>query len=159
MKAKIFLCSLAIIFSGVLMFSSSAVAVKWNPGCVAGAKTVKIECVNACVEEFQVDKDSCRNVNHEDAELCRATYDLCVDPYLDQLANCKVDCQSDLAIAKDNCRIALPGGGQALDSCIDQAQVEAFKCRDDCREAVHPTLTTCRLAFKACIRACPPPAP
>ena len=59
---------MAIIFSGVLMLSSSAVAVKWNPGCVAGAKTIKIECVKACVEEFQVDKDSCRNVNHEDAE-------------------------------------------------------------------------------------------
>ena len=57
------------------------------------------------------------------------------DP-LDALANCKADCQSDLAIAKDNCRIAYPGGGQALDSCIDQAQVEAFKCRDVCREDV-----------------------
>ena len=59
---------MAIIFSGVLMFSSSAVAVKWNPGCVAGAKTIKIECVKACVEEFQVDKDACRNVDHDCAE-------------------------------------------------------------------------------------------
>ena len=38
MKAKIILCSLAIIFSGVLMFSSLAVAVTPNPECVQDAK-------------------------------------------------------------------------------------------------------------------------
>ena len=36
MKAKIFLCSLAIIFSGVLMLSSSAVArMACDPECLA----------------------------------------------------------------------------------------------------------------------------
>jgi len=157
MKAKIILCSLAIIFSGVLMFSSSAVAVKWNPGCVAGAKTVKIECVKACVDEFQVDKDECRNVDHGCAETCRANYDSCITDPMEALVNCKTDCQSDLVIAKGNCRIAYTGGSQTLDSCIDQVQVEAFKCRDDCREDVNPALTACRVTFKACIKACPAP--
>ena len=79
MKAKIILCSLAIIFSGVLMFSSSAVArMACDPDCLARAKNDFQDCIADCKEDFQVAKDSCRKIDHECAESCREAYDTCI---------------------------------------------------------------------------------
>jgi hypothetical protein len=163
MKAKFFLCSLAIIFSGVLMFSSSAGAVKWNPGCVAGAKTEFKNCTADCKEAFQVAKDSCRKVDHECAENCRAVYDGdgdiqvvgCVMPFLEGRAADLAVCQAALEAAKAICRQNNPDPGPARDACIDNAQVSAFICRDTVREKFQPDLAKCRADFKACIKTCP----
>jgi hypothetical protein len=165
MKTKFLLFSLAIIFSGVLILSSSAFAIKWNPGCVAGAKTEFKNCTADCKEAFQVAKDSCRKVDHECAEKCREEYDGdgesqvvgCVTPFLESRAAELAVCQAALETAKAICRQNNPDPGQARDTCIDNAQVSAFICRDTVREKFQPDLAKCRATFKACIKACPAP--
>jgi hypothetical protein len=161
MKTKIILCSLAIIFSGALMFSSSAMAVTPNPQCVQDAKNERNLCVVKCQEEFRADKDGCRNVDHDCADGCREDYVGCVDPYLTDLATCKAACQTTLDTTKANCRTNNPiVGSVERDVCIDGAQLAAFLCRDTCRENVAADLKSCSNTFRACIKACPPaPAP
>jgi hypothetical protein len=155
MKTKIFLCSLAIIFSGVLMFSSSAVAVTSIPECVQDAKDERNLCVTKCQEDFRVDKDACRNVDHDCADACRDGFETCVGPFLDDLASCKAVCLTNLTAAKAACSsITDP---VQRDFCIDGAQLAAFGCRDTCREDVASSLKACRIGFRACIKACPPP--
>jgi len=155
MKAKIILCSLAIIFSGVLMFSSSAVArMACDHDCLADAKTTFQECTSVCKEDFQTAKDGCRNIDPKCAEGCREVYDTCVMPPLTQLADCKATkCNPPLTTAVTTCRGLYPKG-EDRDKCIDQAQVVAFQCRDECREAANPLLKVCRDEFKACMIGC-----
>ena len=83
-------------------------------------------CVlQTCQEEFRVDKDACRNVDHDCAEACRAGFETCVEPFLTTLADCKAACQSD------SCKLPrLPAashypvqGRPARDTCIDQARL------------------------------------
>jgi hypothetical protein len=162
MKAKILLCFLAIIFSGALLLTSSAVArLACDPDCLAPAKSAFQGCIAECKETFQEAKDSCRNIDHDCAEACRTGYDTCVITPLTDLAECKATkCNPPLTLAVDTCRNLYPKG-ENRDKCIDQAQVVAFQCRDDCREAYNPALAECRSIFKTCMIDCkilPPPA-
>ena len=163
MKAKFFLCSLAIIFSGALLLTSSAVArMACDPDCLAPAKTAFQGCIADCKEAFQDAKDSCRNIDPECADACREGYETCIFDPLAALAVCKVPCDTERADAAARCRIAFLKGSDDRDKCIDQAQVVAFQCRDECREAANPALKICRDAFKECMIGCkllPPPAP
>jgi hypothetical protein len=163
MKAKIILCSLAIIFSGVLMFSSSAVArMACDPDCLAPAKSAFQGCIAECKETFQDAKDSCRNIDHDCAELCREGYEGCVEQPLIDLAACKLPCNTALAEEAAKCRATFPRGDFRRDTCIDFHQVIAFACKDDCREKYNPALAECRSIFKTCMIDCkilPPTAP
>jgi hypothetical protein len=163
MKTKIFLCSLAMIFCGVLMLSSSAVAVTPNRECVQDAKDARNDCVTACKDSFMLTKDTCRNVNHDCADLCREDYDTCIenDPTLMALATCKADCQSTVEAAKVACREKYLERNPARDACIDLAQIIAFACRDNCREDYNSGLAVkaCRADFRDCIKLCPPAIP
>jgi len=163
MKAKILLCSLAIIFSGALILTSQASAVTPNPKCVLDAKDARNDCVSACQESFRIAKDTCRNVNHDCADLCRADYDTCIenDPTLMALATCKAGCQTNLESVKVDCRSQHAEGTPERDACIDAAQLLAFVCRDNCRENNNagPALKACREDFRACIKLCPPAIP
>jgi hypothetical protein len=160
MKTKIFLCSLAIIFSGALMLSSSAVArMACDPDCLAPAKIVFQGCIADCKEAFQDAKDSCRNIDPECADGCREGYETCIFDPLAALAECKLTkCTPPLNTAVTNCRALYPKG-EDRDKCIDQAQVVAFQCRDECREAANPALKICRDTFKACMIDCKLPPP
>ena len=162
MKGKIVVCSLALIFSGILLMSSSAFArLACDPDCLADAKTAFKECVATCKEDFQTAKDGCRNIDHDCAEGCREVYEGCALTPLADLAECKAtNCNPPLTRAIENCR-ALYQKGEDRDKCIDQAQVVAFQCRDECREAANPLLKACRDDFKTCMINCklPPPAP
>lgn len=157
MKLKFFLCLLGIIFSGVLIFCSPARAIMPQFDCVQDAKNERNLCVAKCQEEFKVDKDACRNVDHDCADDCRADFEACVDPFLAQLAADKASCLATLESAKATCRELNYAGTMGRDVCIDQAQLAAFACRDLARENVAADLRACRLAFRTCIRACPAP--
>jgi hypothetical protein len=165
MKGKIVVCSLALIFSGILIMSSSAFArLACDPGCLADAKTVFQECVATCKEDFQSAKDGCRNIDHECAEGCREIYEGCVLTPLANLAECKLPCNTALAEAAAKCRSTYPKGDSERDKCIDFYQVIAFQCKDACREEARPALKECSDEFKACMFNCklpppPPPAP
>jgi hypothetical protein len=163
MKAKFFLCSLAIFFSGVLMFSSSAIAITPNLNCVQDGKDARNDCVSTCQESFRIAKDTCRNVNHDCADLCRVAYDQCIedDPTLVALTTCKAGCQTNLESVKADCRLRHTEGTPERDACIDAAQLLAFVCRDNCRENNNagPALKACREDFRECIKLCPPAIP
>jgi len=157
MKVKIFLCSLAIILLEALMVCTSAVAITSNPYCVSDAKNERNLCITKCQEEFRVDKDACRKVDHDCADACREGFETCVDPFLTILATDKASCLATLEDAKATCRDLYDAWTTNRDTCIDQAQLFAFACRDLARENVAVDLKACRLAFKACIKECPVP--
>jgi hypothetical protein len=155
MKVKFFLCSLAIILTGACVLTSLAVAVTPNPECVQDAKEERNLCIVKCQEEFRVDKDACRDVDHDCADACREGFETCVEPFLTILTTCKAVCLTNLTTAKAACSsITDP---VQRDFCIDGAQLAAFGCRDTCREDVASSLKACRIGFRACIKACPPP--
>jgi hypothetical protein len=140
-----------------LLSAGAARAVTANPQCVHDARQTKRACVATCQDNFTVDKDMCRNVNHDCADACRAGRATCVAPILDALSACLDTCQTALDAAKTDCRAQFAKGTAERDACIDAAQVVAFSCRDACREAVdHAALKQCRKIFHACVIACPP---
>ena len=158
MRLRIVFSFLVMIFSGLLILCASASAITSNPDCVQDAKNERNLCIAKCQEEFRVDKDACRNVDHDCADACREGFETCMEPNLTDLTDCKADCLEDLTLAKDTCRTVNIGDLAAIDRCIDLVQLAAFSCRDVCRENVASYLKTCRLSFRTCIKACPPPA-
>ena len=124
--------------------------------CIGDAKEQFSDCKGQCKEDFQLAKDNCLNRDHDCVEVCRAAREECriasgIDAALDA-------CRDTLRDAKATCRANNPPDSTELDHCIDQAQVVAFICRRDARLAAKPALTACRAGFRACARACPPPA-
>jgi hypothetical protein len=128
-----------------------------TPECIQDARRDYNLCISQCKEAFQVQKDCCRNIDHECAEGCREGFETCVEEQMVTLADCRSDCNDPLASAKENCRTMYPAGSRDRDSCVDQAQDVSFACRDECREKVHPALVQCRTAFKSCMKECPAP--
>lgn len=132
-----------------------------NPECVRDAVQELILCKATCREEFQATKDTCRNIDHDCADSCRAGLVACLDGPtgpLTEFEACRDDCSTTLDAAKEACREQFAEGTPERDQCIDQAQLAAFSCRDACREGVATAVRACRLAFRTCILACPPPA-
>jgi hypothetical protein len=127
--------------------------------CKNDARNTFNTCRATCVEDFQVAKDACRNRDHACVEQCRANRDACRDPVLAQLESDVARCNADRDHAIQLCRNAYGAGTPALDRCIDNAQVDAFRCRDAARERARPQLNSCRAAFVTCVRACPPASP
>lgn len=124
-----------------------------NP-CIGDAKTTYQECKGDCKEDLQLAKDTCLDRLHSCVEVCRANRAQC---RLDSGFDADIDaCNATLAVAKQVCRDTKPAGSQALDECIDRAQVDAFQCRDQARENNKGELKACRAAFRACAEACPP---
>src|SRR5262245_36163021 len=48
--------------------------------CRIDAKTADKACLSACLEDFQVAKDACRNKDHACVETCRSTREACNAP-------------------------------------------------------------------------------
>jgi len=137
-----------------------------DPPEVAERKQCKLDavvaykvCKTACREDFQVAKDACKKRDHACAEACRADREDCRQPVLDARDAARAQCNADRDAAIDTCRSLYAPDTPERDACIDQAQVDAFRCRDDAREAARPGLQACRAAFRTCVQACPPPAP
>lgn len=150
--------SVGTLLAGVLLSTSTAWAVMPNPMCVDDAAAQKKLCKMTCQEQFHVDVDECRNVDHDCADACRAGRQGCFDGPLSALQTCIAGCKSTLDQVKADCRTQFPDPEDPQrDACIDAAQVVAFQCRDACREALdRDALKACRIGFRACIRACPP---
>ena len=125
--------------------------------CRRTAKAEYKACQAVCREDFQVSKDACRNRDHACVEECREARHACRQPILDQLeADIATLCTAPKAAAIAVCEATHPPESEALDACIDQAQVVAFQCRDGLREEARPALEVCRTGFRTCVLACPP---
>jgi len=153
---KLAICFCVLGFMGILTDSSILMAADANRLCADDARKEYESCKAACKEQFLVDKDLCRNVNHDCADKCRAEHSLCVEPFLEALDACKDDCDENLKAQKQSCRSQFGEGTKERDHCIDDAQVAGFICRDTCREGVSSQLKQCTKALRACINKCPP---
>ena len=146
------------LIAGILLvgISGSDAQAGKNRECKLAAKAVYLDCKTLCKEERRMDKDMCRNIDHECAELCRAERDACLLVVFQQREGCFLPCETTLDAAKIGCRAQFPKGSVARDVCIDAAQIVAFICRDTCREGFSGDLRGCRVDNKTCIQACPP---
>jgi hypothetical protein len=124
-----------------------------NP-CIDDAKQTFTECKDGCKEGYQVAKDACLNRDHDCVEGCRAGREECV--LASNLDEDLTACRDSLRDAKATCRANNAEGSDALDQCIDQAQVVAFLCRKAARQSNKPAIAACRAGFRGCARACPP---
>ena len=158
MKFIAFLSCLLVLITGVSI--GTAIAKDRDPAqqCIREAAKDYQECRKGCQTDFKDAKDICRDVDHSCAVGCATGLEQCEEIPLTTLQSCKNNCNSTLDADKQNCRSQNPKGTEALDSCIDQAQVDAFLCRDECREGVSGALQQCRVVFRTCIGACPSPA-
>lgn len=125
--------------------------------CKADAMAIADTCIDDCVENRQLDKDTCLDRDHVCVEDCRADRQSCRDPLVTE-RNADVDaCNAARDAAFDNCRTLYAAGSPERQTCITQAQVGAFQCRDAARENVRSGLRDCREAFLTCADACPAP--
>lgn len=147
-----------ILAGAILLGAGPAAAIAQNPECILDARDDFLACKVVCREAYRVEKDLCRNIDHDCADACRAGHQTCVEPPLTALAACKAACNATLAGEKQNCRDLYEPETPERDQCIDAAQVIAFQCRDTCREGVRAEIRLCRQVLRACARACPPAA-
>jgi hypothetical protein len=147
-----------LLAASLWSLAAGAWALEANPECVLDVRDEYILCKATCREQYQVDKDLCRNIDHDCAEACRAGREACVADPLSELATCKDGCRTTLDAAKAQCHVDFADDPVGLDGCIDAAQLVAYSCKDGCREGVRDELKLCRRTFRACIRACPPAA-
>jgi hypothetical protein len=145
---------LATLIVGGSMILAAAPAFAGPVGeCVSAAKGEYKTCTDDTKEALQVAKDACRGKDHDCVEQCRGERMLCrAETGFDGAMDA---CQATLDTARANCKIAYPTPGPDRDTCVDQAQVEAFQCRDTARETHGPALKACRAAFQDCVKACP----
>jgi hypothetical protein len=135
-----------------------------NPSqCKVDAKNVYVACKNTCIEEFQINKDACRNRDHTCVEGCRENREACRAPVEDELASdiaaCNLTLHGDGTLenpgAIETCKSLYAEGTPERDQCIDNAQVDAFQCRDQAREDARPGFQACRDDFRTCAQGCP----
>ena len=67
---------IALAFTVLLAGPASATGI--DPDCKLDAKAEKKECKMLCKEQYRIDLDLCRNVDHECAEACRAGREFCL---------------------------------------------------------------------------------
>lgn len=118
--------------------------------CKAAAKDAYKGCKADSREDFQLEKDICRGLDHNCVEACRATRDLCNDTPQAALDAAIAVCNAARDAGVQTCRDTYPAGPDR-DTCIDQVQVIAFQCRDQAREDARPGFEACREAFHACV--------
>jgi hypothetical protein len=125
--------------------------------CKLDAKGVYLACKKVdCREEYQFQKDVCRNRDHACVEDCRAERDACRQPIEDLLDANKAACNATRDQEIQNCENLYASGTPEREQCIANAQVTAFQCRDQARETAKPDLLGCRDDFRSCAEACPP---
>ncbi len=122
--------------------------------CKRDGKAAYKTCGADCREDFQVQKDACRNLDHACVEQCRSDRETCKDPVRATLDAAIALCNEALAPHVQACKNAYPVGPDR-DACINPWQVIAFVCRDDAREAAKPGKQACRAAFQICLEGCP----
>lgn len=147
---------LVLLAAAAFVLATVPVANAGPRPCIRAAKADAKDCGAGCKEAFQAAKDGCLNRDHDCVEACRADRWQC---RLDTGFDAAIDgCNSLLDAARQACRDQ-GKTGDALDQCVDLAQVKAFQCRDAARELARLPLKQCRKDFRACAQACPTPNP
>ena len=147
-----------IVFTVALAIAGLGGAARtvWADACQDDAHTLAGECKASCREDYQLAKDTCSNRDHVCVEVCRSGRQVCLQPTLDVLHAAVGICNATRNAAVAVCRATYADGSDALNGCIDQAQVVAFLCRKVAAKAAKPGIGICRSGFKSCVKTnCP----
>src|SRR5262249_1765482 len=79
----------------------------------------------------------------------------CTAPTQSALATAIAGCTSQLSAAAAACLAANPGGGPALDACIEAAQANATACRDAAIQDAAPGFAAGAGPYLVCVHGCP----
>jgi hypothetical protein len=132
-------------------------------GPAGGTKECRADGKAAVVEAF----DECRIAYRATASGCIDRDLACLQTCSDERETCDaptratLDAAIDVCVAARNaavaaCSTANPGGGPALEACIQSAAATAFTCREAAVNASLPGFAACTGTFAKCARACPP---
>src|SRR5262249_5528450 len=100
--------------------------------CLQAAAVDYQECKGNCKEDYQVAKDACNNKDHVCMEACREERADCRDAT--GFDNAIKACNAAVEDAIGNCKQIYGPGTDERDRCIDNAQLDGFRCRDQVRE-------------------------
>jgi len=125
--------------------------------CRAQARADASDALGTCRRTFQATAAGCLEKDVPCVQSCADDRTTCNAPTLATLAAavaaCNAQKQADIAA----CQSANPGGGPALEQCVQTAQANAATCNDAATAAAAPGLKTCTLHYIGCVRGCPAP--
>jgi hypothetical protein len=125
--------------------------------CKAQGKSAVVDALRQCKVTRVVTVSACVNKDSTCVLDCSDARDICNAPTQNILAGAIASCHAQRRAALTACQAGNPGGGAALEACVDAAQANAFTCRDAALEASLPGLASCTASYAGCVRACPAP--
>jgi hypothetical protein len=123
--------------------------------CALEARRARSAARMECNRTANADKSACANKDAACAEGCREARTTCNAPARSALASAIAACDAERRAAAATCEATNPGGGSALDQCLETADTNAFLCRDAASKAQAPGFAACVEQYAACVRACP----
>jgi hypothetical protein len=124
--------------------------------CTADAKSAVGAHLVDCRQAYRATVSACIDKDLTCLQTCIDARATCTAPTQSALAAAIASCSSQLASALAACRAANPGGGAALDACVEAAQANATTCRDAAIQGAAPGFAACAGPYLACVHACPP---
>ena len=124
--------------------------------CHADGKTALVDAYDECRIAYRATASGCIDRDLTCLQGCgdeRGTCDAPTRATLDAAIDVCVATRNDAVAA---CATANPGGGPALEACIESAAATAFACREAAVKASLPGFSACTGTFASCARACPP---
>jgi len=124
--------------------------------CRADGKAAVVDAFDECRIAYRATASACINRDLACLQTCSDERETCDAPTRETL-----DAAIDVCVVARNdavaaCATANPGGGPALEACIQSAAATAFACREAAVNASLPGFTACTGTFAKCAHACPP---
>ena len=123
--------------------------------CKVDAKAAAQADLAGCKQVFQVTASGCVSRDAACVQACGDQRLACTAPTQATLQQALAACTAEAEAAIAACVAANPGGGTALDSCVETAQANATTCVDLALDAAGPGIGACVQPYAACVAACP----
>ena len=123
--------------------------------CKASAKAASRAVLADCKQVLQVNSAACFNKEASCVQDCGTARGTCNGPTQAVLAQALAVCATQVQAAVNACVVANPGGGSALDACVQAAQADGTACADDAAAAAAPGIAACVPPYVGCVRSCP----
>ena len=141
--------------------AAAPASVSPSPSCVLQARQELQTCKAECINDFRNERFVCLNVEPGCGRECLGRRESCIEIATAPLDECIGGCRTTLQASKDSCARTCGENESCRDSCVDQAQVDAFVCRDNCHESFRTgggeaAVEACRQQFRGCVLGCPP---
>jgi hypothetical protein len=173
MRGKRFLFCAVVLFGGVLMMASSALAAAAlgcsdndgeNSSCIQDAKGDYQLCVKECRLEFLNSWDICNlpepppNQPPCDPKPCTDAFKTCIQNLqVEPLIGCRTNCKTEAEEGIQWCGKYTKPNSRARKRCLDFVQRSASRCENECNQIIVEEMTQCREDFNTCLtKTCPP---